>query len=458
MATVHRPIYDPRKASQLRARRAPAAPAIHIDKLKFSPFSPEALGFDLAGVDLLHPATPSNDQIPGSTIDGDMVKSWPKDHRDRWRTNEPSYRQWALLEESHERHRHHPVPAPLVLPTGFFLLNSVMGSGKNMIATLYGAIKYAFGWSVTSTAGTKFGKHSGPAELYHFAQVAPLGTFFIADEIHTIFHSSSSGANREMSFQDNATSMRKKEFQFLGMTASKRIAPTYRAICDWVGYVHPLYYNPRRMGNGWPETWRCVGWFGPRPWDRDDLEQELGYAESNELAHHVEHFDSNLLLEACKLFDSWADVTTMFGDGYSAAQERADREALTNPAAPMEEMFGAELALDAAGIARQLINWFVEGMFMSQEEAQEALKCGDRGQKRKTVVRVEALQGMFADAGKEVPKAAAIRKALVQRGVDVSDRGNMEIGEVIGLYHRFRRANGLEDLPEGPETLQMEFE
>ena len=428
-----------------RAQAAKRPPRI------YSPFSPEAAGLDLAGMDLSHPPTPADDEMHGVTITPDMVKEWPKDHRDRWKTNGPAYRQFSLLCESHERHRHKPVPVhgTLHLPYGFFLLNSVMGSGKNVIATFYAAVYYAFGWPVSSTSATKFGKHIGPSELYHFAVAAPLGMFYLADEVHAIFHSNTTGANREVSFQDNATSMRKREATFLGMSASKRISPTYKAIVDWIGYVHPLPYAAERGGNGWKETWKYVSWYGPRPYDRDDFEEENGFRQSTNVRHLRETFHSDALLESMKLMDSWADVRTMFGDGYSAEDERTDRKALMDGGQSTLEEAG-NLAEDPRGIARMICNWLAAGHFQSYEDAYDQFESGEKGQRRKATLGINRLAAMFGELGGQEVPAAAVRRSLEAHGVDVTQRGNVGIEEIVSMYFQYQQAAQTE-----PDTALM---
>ena len=433
--------FDRDAAARLRMRRNGIVETVS-DAHRYSPFSPEALGVDLSDIKP-HPATPDDSEIvgKGTIITGDAVKKWPKDHRDRWRTNEPAYRQWALLEESFHRHKDHPVPVQgtvLHLPYGFYLLNSHMGSGKGVISTFYGAIFRAFGWSVVSTTGTKFGIHITPAELYHFSLVCPMGALIIADEIHVIFHSNSTGANREQSFQDNTTAMRKNEATFLGMSASKRIAPTYKAIVDWIGYIHPLPYDPSRGGNGWKETWRYCNWYGPKPYDRDDYEEEQGFRQSTAVTQFHETFDANLLMDAMKLFDSWAKVQTMFGDGYDASSEREDREAIERG------QYGANyetpLAEDRQRICRQIANWYANGYFSDEEAAYRQHEAGMPSMRRKAQTNLDRLNAMFGELmSAEVP-SPAIRRALEGLRVPVTQRGNINIEDVAALYNSYMRA------------------
>ena len=444
--TTRRPSYDPKKSGRMRVRRSGVVEVKEPLGYGYSPLSPEALGVDLEGMDLDHPPTPPDDEIPGVTITGEMVKEWPKDHRDRWKTNEPSYRQFSTLCESHERHRHKPVPVQgtvLHLPYGFYLLNSVMGSGKNVVATFYAAIYYAFGWPAASTAATKFGKHLGPAEIYHFAIGSPLGMFYLVDEIHAIFHSNTTGANREVSFQDNTTSMRKRESTFMGMSASKRIAPSYRAIVDWIGYVHPLSFAPGRGGNGWKETWKYVNWYGPRPYDRDDFEEERGFRKSTSLTQWHETFNSDLLLEAMKLMDSWADVKTMFGDGYTAQDEREDRKILEGGGDTSQDggSSGA-LAQDVRGIARAICNWLAGGYFQQYEEAFEQYENGEKGQRRKATITLNQLSAMFGEISKQEVPATAVRRSLEAHNVGVTQRGNIGIEEIVAMWFKYNQASG----------------
>ena len=442
---MHRTQHDPDRMRRLRNRRRGTIDPID-DSDKYSPFSPEALGVDLDGLDLLrHPPCPPDRDLPGTPVDRDTVRNWPIDYRNRWKTNRPAVRQWELLEESFERHRHHPVPVQgtvLDLPYGFFLLNSHMGSGKGVVATFYAAIYRAFGWTVASTMGTKFGIHVGPGQIYNFSLAMPKGTFIVADEVHTIFHSNSSASNRDAAFSDNTTTMRKDELTFLGMSASKRIAPTYKAIVDWIGYVHPLKYDVRRGGNGWKETWRKVHWYGPRPYDRDDFEEEQGFKQSSNVQQFQEVFDSNLLLEAMKLFDSWAKVTTMFGDGYDAEAERADRQAfqMTQP-----EHQGTPLASDPQSIARQIANWYIGGMFSREQEAYAEHEAGMPSRRRKSQISLDSLNAMFAELRDEDVPNKAITQALRRFNIPISTRGiiNIEdIGELVEMYRAAAHRDG----------------
>ena len=429
----HKPkIWTPGQAGFV-PKKSLLVPRKKREKQAFSPFSPEAQGVDMESLVVPdHPPTPPNDEIKGKTITGEMVKEWPKHHEDRWRTNEPSYRQWALLEESHERHREKPLKCPIFLPVGFFLLNSRMGSGKNMLATFYAACMYAFGWSVASTSATKFGKHIGPSELYHFGEQSPIGAFIICDEVHTVFHSNTTGANREVAFQDHSTSMRKRDTRFFGMSASKRVSPTYKAIVDWLGYVHPLVYNRRRMSNGWPTTWRFVNWYGPKPYDRDDYEVEKKWEDGVDVDKWPEYFDSDLLLEACKLFDSWSTVEALWGDGYNADKEREDRNASGKGEGEEPERKPED---DPAFPARMVAIWYQQGVFNSQEEALASSTNRSTTQKRKQSVALDSLLVRFEEMGHKMP-AATIRRSLSARGVSVSQRGSIDINEIAVLYQR----------------------
>ena len=433
--------FDKDAAQRLRLRRNGLIETVS-DADKYSPFSPEALGVDLENIKP-HPPTPNDEEIvgKGEIITAERVKKWPKDHRDRWRTNEPAYKQFALLEESFHRHKDKPIPVQgtvLHLPYGFYLLNSHMGSGKGVISTFYAAIFRAFGWSVVSTTGTKFGIHIGPSELYHFSLVCPMGAFIVADEIHAVFHSNTSGANREQSFQDNTTAMRKNEATFLGMSASKRIAPTYKAIVDWIGYVHPLAYDPRRDGSGWKETFRMVNWYGPKPYDRDDYEEEMGFKQSTNVSQYHEYFDSRLLMDAMKLFDSWAKVQTMFGDGYNADSEREDRQAIERG------QYGANaevpLAEDKQRIGRQIANWFAGGYFRDEEEALKQHEAGMPSMRRKAQTNLDLLTSMFGELVEANVPPPAIRRALESLRVPVTQRGNINIEDVRTLYDSYMAA------------------
>lgn len=441
---------------------------------KYSPFSPESLGYDVASLVIPgHPSTPSNEEMmkvlaedsgdqeaseDATIITGDMVKEWTKDHRDRWKTNGPSYRQWALLEESHERHRARPLECPIVLPVGFFLLNSHMGSGKNMAATFYAALKYAFGWPAISTSATKFGIHIGPSGLYHFGKFCPLGGFIICDEVHTVFHSNTVAANREQAFQDYATAMRKRDLRFFGMSASKRVSPTYKAIVDWLGYIHALPYCPERNGNGWSATWKYTNWYGPRPYDKDDYEVEHGWSNEShaDVEQWPEFYDSNLLLEACKLFDSWSEVKALWGDGYSAEKERKDRLRMTGALVGVTDEGGDGhhhidpaqlLQKDPAYPARRVAMWYGRKAFEEQEKAWNDHQEGNdkfmgTASRHSYQLSISMLQDKFREEEGISFTKRAIEDALLARQVAVSRRGWIDISEIATLYEKFLKVSG----------------
>ena len=185
------------------------------------------------------PPTPPSEELPGDHVTEEMVKEWPQDkfRRSKWKTNGPAVRAWVKLEEEHEKNRHHPIPVDDWMEPGFYAFNSVMGSGNTSVAAHKAKLHYSAGWPVFHTGAFKFGNYIKRGELYHFSDALPGGSFIFCDEVHAVFHASTSGANRENTFSDSSTSMRKDKLIFVGATASKRLPPLFRTLVDYAGYV-----------------------------------------------------------------------------------------------------------------------------------------------------------------------------------------------------------------------------
>ena len=123
------------------------------------------------------PPTPPSEELPGDHVTEEMVKEWPQDkfRRSKWKTNGPSVRAWAELEEEHEKNRNHPIPVDDWMEPGFYAFNSVMGSGKTAVAAHKAKLHYSAGWPVFHTGAFKFGNYIRRGELYHFSDALPAG-------------------------------------------------------------------------------------------------------------------------------------------------------------------------------------------------------------------------------------------------------------------------------------------
>ena len=273
------------------------------------------------------PPTLPGDELPGDHITEEMVREWPQDkfRRSKWKTNGPSLRAWAELEEEHEKNRSRPLPVEDWMEPGFYAFNSIMGSGKTAVAAHKAELRYRAGWPIFHTGPFKFGNYIRRGEVYHFADALPGGAYIFCDEIHAVFHASTSGANRENAFSDSSTAMRKDKLVFVGASASKRLPPMFRQLVDYAGYVERQYFPRLRAFP--PACLRCE-WLGPRPWDREDLREELGYVSKEKVRRWHEFYDPFEMENTFKMFDSWYKVQIMYGDGYGADEERKDQLAL----------------------------------------------------------------------------------------------------------------------------------
>ena len=367
------------------------------------------------------PTTPPGDDCPGDHITEQMVREWPHDvfHRSKWKTNEPSLRAWAALEEDHEKNRHNPLPVDDWMEPGFYVFNSTMGSGKTAVAAHKAELRYRAGWPVVHTGAFKFGNYIARRELYHFSDALLPGTFIFCDEIHAVFHSATANSNRENSFSDSSTSMRKDKLIFVGASASKRIPPMFRQLVDYAGYVERHYFPALKA---FPPACLRAEWLGPRPWDTEDLREQLGLSDKEKVQMWHELYDPFAMENTFKLFDSWLKVEVMFGDGYGADDERRDRMALG------QERDDKSLGLK--DIASNIITqWHADGFFWEEEQAhEEAVARGvDLGRntlaRRDSMVSMDKLVGMFHRAGFTKVRKSEISQALESYGCSCRPKG-----------------------------------
>lgn len=173
------------------------------------------------------PPPPPGIELPGNHITEDMVKEWPQDkfRRSKWKTNLPALRAWAKLEDEHEKNCHHPIPVDDWMEPGFYAFNSVIGIGKTAVTAHKAKMHYSAGWPVFHTGAFKFGNYIKRGELYHFSDALPGRSYIFRDEVHAVFHASTSGSNRENAFSNSSTSMPKDKLIFVGTSASKRLPP-----------------------------------------------------------------------------------------------------------------------------------------------------------------------------------------------------------------------------------------
>ena len=387
------------------------------------------------------PPTPPGDELPGDHITEEKVKEWPQDkfRRSKWKTNGPSVKAWLELEEEHEKNRSHPLPVEDWMEPGFYAFNSVMGSGKTAVAAHKAELRYRAGWPVFHTGAFKFGNYIRRGEMYHFCDALPAGAFIFCDEVHAVFHASTSGANRENAFSDSSTSMRKDKLIFVGASASKRLPPIFRQLVDYAGYVERQYFPVLRA---FPPACLRTEWLGPRPWDREDLREELGYADREKVKRWHEFYDPLEMEETFKLFDSWLKVQVMYGDGYGADEERSDRLGLA-------DREGVKY-LSPDYIYGTVVAAYADGFFREEEQAYEAAKARGVDLRRNTLVRRETsvsmdkLVGIFARAGYTQVKASGIRQALEGYNCGCGTKG-VPVENLIRAYERREEEEEWED-------------
>ena len=245
-------------------------------------------------------------------------------------------------------------------------------------------------------------------ELYHFSDALPAGAFIFCDEVHAVFHASTSGANRENAFSDSSTSMRKDKLIFVEAPASKRLPPLFRILVDYAGYVERHYFPVLRA---FPPACLSTEWIGPRPWDRENLREQLGYADKEKVRRWHEIYDPFEMEDTFKLFDSWLKVQVMYGDGYDAGAERKDRLGWAGESA-------GPVDLSLGDIAHTVINAYADGFFAEEEQAYRAAVEAGIDLSRNTRARGAAsvsfdkITGFFVLAGYPGVSSSKVCQAL----------------------------------------------
>ena len=152
---------------------------------------------------------------------------------------------------------------------------------------------------------------------------------------------------------------------------------------------------------------------GPRPWDREDLREQLGYADREKVRRWHELYDPFEMEDTFKLFDSWLKVQVMYGDGYDAGAERKDRLGLAGESAGAVE-------LSLGDIAHTVINAYADGFFAEEEEEEAyraAVEAGidlSRNTRARGAASVsfDKITGFFVLAGYPGVSSSKVRQAL----------------------------------------------
>ena len=377
------------------------------------------------------PAQRPIEELAGFHFTGDMVREMAPDPFKRPKfSNEACYRAWCELEEEHFAHRDAPLPIEdQWFDPGFLALLGIMGAGKTAIAAVWARRFYRRGWTVQSTAGLLFGQRWGPEELYNFAANIEPGSFTFQDEIHTGFHAGSAHALREESWSDGTTGMRKDRHVFMGATAFKRLPSTFRNVVDWAGWPRRAYFPELKA---FPPACLNVFWLGPKPYDGMDLMEEMGFASHDETRLSREQYDPFEVEECFKLFDSFERVKTLFGDHLNADRFREVRS--NGKPAPLTDQ---EIATD-------ILNWYADGHFQSQEAAYWAFMDQEVDLERHTrarsqcMVRFEEIAALFVSAEKPKVGAKVLRRVLAGVGVGSGNAGVL-ISGLADAYERLAK-------------------
>ena len=159
--------------------------------------------------------------LSGLTMDEDTWKEWAQDPlgRDKF-TKAMRMEQWKRTEELFEQNKDAPLPVDMELlhlpPYGIHLVAGDLGAGKTTWSAYIAKHFRERGWNVFSTAGLLFGQKLGLQETYAFPDHVTPGAVIFADEIHTLLDVYSSNSQRQRTFAQATTAMRKEQITCIG--------------------------------------------------------------------------------------------------------------------------------------------------------------------------------------------------------------------------------------------------
>ena len=161
-----------------------------------------------------------------------------------------------LIHGDHERNRNNPLPVKDFLNPipewGSLFLPGGMGAGKTLTAHWIIETMYRCGWVVYSTASTLFSQRLSMKESYKFPDLVEAGSGVFIDEIHIVVDRYAFNSQRNRSYGQAKTSLRKMQCLVIGASANPgQVGMEFKGSVDYtlIPYERP---NIPRASRGRP--------------------------------------------------------------------------------------------------------------------------------------------------------------------------------------------------------------
>ena len=172
------------------------------------------------------PPQPPVTELHGKTLELDtLMDSWVQDPMGRDVHSKDARREHLrLIHEDHNRNRNSPLPVKDFLNPvpewGSLFLPGGMGAGKTLTAHWIIETMYRCGWVVYSTASTLFSQRLSLQESYVFPDLVEAGSGVFIDEIHIVIDRYAFNSQRNRSYGQAKTSLRKMQCLVIGASAN----------------------------------------------------------------------------------------------------------------------------------------------------------------------------------------------------------------------------------------------
>ena len=185
------------------------------------------------------------------------MDSWVSDPMGRdVHSKDARHEHLRLIHEDHERNRESPLPVKdFISPIpewGSVFLPGGMGAGKTLTAHWIIETVYRCGWVVYSTASTLFSQRLSLQESFVFPDLVEAGSAVFIDEIHIVVDRYAFNSQRNRSYGQAKTSLRKMQCLVVGASANpSMVGMEFKGSVDYtlIPYERP---NIPRASRGRP--------------------------------------------------------------------------------------------------------------------------------------------------------------------------------------------------------------
>ena len=369
------------------------------------------------------PPQPPLEELSGLTFTRDMVGDLTPDEfgRDDFSTDQ-RVKAWEFLNAAYELNRHRPVPVPIWMPPGLYLLCGEQGGGKTMTAVDIGVMFMMCGWPPYSVnGGLCFGKTLERHQVYAFADFISRGGFVFGDEFHAIYGRYEGQTVRGRTMAQGTAGFRKENIWCIGSSSREwMIGADLKAAVRGVGY--PFQWDPSGP-TAFPPLWshRGVEWYYPDPWRGKEFREEFDRTRQHRepcRRGNVYH-DPYSLYQAAQHYVSWEKIELDFGGKLGANEFRDKMEDEEN------------LPPDPNQMGSVILGWYEDGAFTAAEDAYEtALAAGMRLDRGRHLIPLDDMVALYEKDMQRTVKRMDIWHALKAVGAEPSSRERVPVNEL----------------------------